>query len=734
MMTDLSSVTCVNKTTTPTCALWERLPPELLRAIVEAAPNPSASCYILLLSLSHSIRTRIRGTPRELSFDEPNWLLSDITPTAEALAALVGPCKALDKLSFPFPTKWWDLSARDNPGWVEETFGGHAQLAVLALPCLSEGDVGRILCLLPGLVELSIDMNFDMNTHVLTILAHSCPGLRVLKCSVLRTTHLAALAPLLGGLERLELQLHPIPNLRVLTALVCNLSSVSILKLPYCPPAALGSVASHLTSLKLSNNLSELDLPGPWFCRLETLSLRLCYPSSFSVPLARLLASTQATLHSLTLKLELQAVWAPPLGPAAPPAGHPEVPPLMAALRAMPHLTRLHLIMLTGCSISALPPDLLDRLERLNVVFGKAEPDPVRIVSRRLRRLCLEVEMGPTSDLALNCPALEDLDLSEMARCHLTSVQCPRLRTIRAALSADGLLSHNLPDLDMDERPRIRCWTDPDWLTGMPQLRVLSYVRLTQPDLVARLCASESLIHLEELHLDVTRLPNPLILRLPGQLERLDLHIEREDQPVEGSLSAFDLQVAARGLLGFSLTFDDVLPAASRLLLNCPSLVSLDLKSPAALFSVQVDEEEAGTQAMQPRKLTVDGLEAASLLGLLTRHGARLCHFRLWRLLAANEDWPQLMGALSEMPRLTKLYMRVSGAVSNLSLSCPQLQELTVSDLRDELKVVLACPRLKDVTGIRQHQMELVLPAPKLETPPSDDGGEGDETPFPFSF
>ncbi|KAJ4462570.1 hypothetical protein PAPYR_547 [Paratrimastix pyriformis] len=703
---------------------WFRLPPELRRAIVEASSCP-LHAYIQLLGLSHAIRTMIRGALHELSLPEPDPALADITPTitADALAALVGPCKSLRKLYFP--EQWWDFDAVKQPGWVDEAFGGHSQLAVLALSSsLPKPDIEHILSHLPGLVELTVSLRLIMNTDLLTVLARSCPSLQVLRCSVsepsppdftvlaplsdaIKELNFTALAPL-SGLPN-ELDLKALETTKVgLALLVHNLSAVTRLRLPRCPHAALEPLVTHLTSLELTHVLSEEDIPGPGLCRLESLSLDIARNPTDLVltPIARLLAANRATLHSLSLRL-LNA----------------ETPSLVAALRALPHLARLNLVVFdASCTLSALlSPDLVDRLERLDLDLAcTVEPDPVRIVSSRLQRLRICLFMDPDSGLALDCPALVELDLSAMKNCWLTSLECPRLRTIKVLVESLGSVAP-MPDLEEAVFSGRTLIEDPAWLLiGSPRLRVLSSVRLTQPDLLARLCACGSPIRLNDLRLDVTRLPNPLALRLP-QLEQLDLHIEQDGRPSGGlPLQPLDLQVEAPGLLNFDLTITDKsLPSARVRLHNCPSLVRLALKSHTTL-ALQVDEDWAGTPAMQPRSLAVKGehgLGTASLLDLLTRHGAQL------RILAApklpavrSEDWPQLVEALSALPRLTSLTLNVSKAPSPLSLACPQLRTLNMEKMPDEAKVVLACPLLEWLTGIRaqSRQVKFALPAPNL--------------------
>ncbi|KAJ4459306.1 hypothetical protein PAPYR_4860 [Paratrimastix pyriformis] len=730
VLRSLLSTTSVQLAKTPH-DLWGQIPPELLRAIVEASPSPSR-CYIQLLGISHAVRENIRGNLRELSVERDQ---SGITP--DALAALIGPCKALSKLSFPFPEGWGDLSEDAHAGWADETFGGHTQLAVLGLPSLSEPVVERILGHLPGLVELTVSSGFDMSTRVLDALARTCPGLQVLRCTLLAIAQPdpMALGPLAGALKRVALLGDSCPER--LAALVGSLSAVSRLKLTCCPPAALEPIASHLTALKLTRVLfEEGDLPGPWLCRLEALSLSL-NSDRLMAPLVGLLEANRATLRRLTLKLTLRA----PHPPTA----------LVATLRAMPRLTRLDLVVRgAGCSLSdLLLPDLVDRLERLSLGLATIEPDPLHIASSRLQRLSLSAAMGAGSGLALDCPALVALSLNGMVHDRLTVLQCPRLRTLSMpAQRMDGTAPMPLLEALADSEATY-LWTDPAWLLdgSSPRLRALTGVRLTRPDLLASLGACGSLVRLEQLHLDVTQLPNPLVLRLPGQLEHLDLHIEARARPSGGGLlppPPLDLRVEAPGLVDFALSIPDdgrphTPPPTVRVRLsNCPHLVRLDFRSPAtaSLLSVQLDEGDeagqAGAPAMptQPRSLRVSGaLEATSLLGLLDRHGARLREVTTSAALrvTSDRDWPRLVGALSGLPRLARLAMDASGAPSPLSLGCPHLRTLSLHGLPDGAKVVLACPLLERHSGIAdpRRQLVLALPAPNLDADLRDPNSHG---------
>ncbi|KAJ4462567.1 hypothetical protein PAPYR_544 [Paratrimastix pyriformis] len=697
---DLTASTTVTAAKGP----WECLPCDLLLAIVEASPCP-LHAYLSLLSLSHATRTAIRGTLRELSFAAFGAALAHITPTlaTDALAAIIGPCKSLLKLTLPLDPEM--AGPKAAPGWVDEAFQGHTQLAALTIVYRKDmvrtapldAAIERILSHLPGLVELTD--HWVMSTRLLTALARSCPGLQVLSCPLSSdsATNINALAPLSGTLKGLEIFDSCHPPTESLAALVPTLSAVTSLKLSCrCPPAALEPIASHLTSLGLGDLGEEKDVPGPRLCHLETLSLSLRSDRVWP-PLVRLLAANQATLRSLKM---------------TPCPSFTEVASLMAVLRTLPHLTQLDL---GSRSLADLPPDLVDRLERLTFHRSDLCQHPhMHITSSHLQRLC--ITGGHASGLSLHCPVLVDLLLNETVP---TSLKCPRLRTFTGV--AQGLTEvAPMPDL---AEVHI-CWRHfddyPAWLLpgSSPRLRVLSGACLSRPDLLARLCACGSLVRLEELHLDATRLPNPLVLRLPGQLEQLDLHIEGSFFSGGGEDCPVDLQVEAPGLLHFSLSIPEEanLSSVQVRLPNCPRLNFLVLESSQPILTL--DEDEVGART-QPRYLRAAGqIDPASLLGLLTRHGSRLREVATDGLEAMqSEDWPKLMQALSGLPRLTDLTMDVSEAPSPLSVACPQLQRLILDQLPSHVKVVLACPLLEELRACdaRRSQLQFALPAPNLD-------------------
>ncbi|KAJ4459120.1 hypothetical protein PAPYR_4918 [Paratrimastix pyriformis] len=684
------------------------LPPDLLMCIV----GRSLLTYIQLLSLSHGVRLRVRGTLRELSFDCDRELgHGSPKPTADALAALVGPCKSLAKLFFRpddsslEPTIFGcGRTEATCAGWVDEAFGGHDLLTVLEFfPTTSESAIELILLRLPGLLELRLGRDTQISTHLLATIARSCPHLQVLRSNSAISTNpldVTALTPLSSSLRQFRCRY--IPPSAHLDAFVSGLSAVGTVHIRRCRPAALEPLGAHLTRLSITDlGAKEEELPGPWLSRLEHLSLRDC--PTFSVPLSRLLAANQATLQRLKLTINrpdaagLAALW--------------------ASLDAMPQLTHLELTYgeLPQGAMTALPPALLGRLEHLTLTGSLASaPGSLCIASGRLKCLAL---WGAAAALSLDCPALVELRLPSLHTDQLT-LKCPRLRLVESLPAWFMGFATPMPDLESAS-----FLTDPIWLhdllAGSPRLRSLQ-MRVSRPDVLAELCcpcACESLavIYLE---LDVAELPKkPLVLRLPGRLETLWLSLSRHDAEDSDDdewcpkAPLVDLHVEAPGLRFLDL---DRSESELRMRLECPALTTLSLALGGGLYGPQITSLELDERT-QLRSLALrDYCEPANLLGLLARHGVRLHHLALASAAAACA-WPQLAAALGGLPRLTSLELGLGHAPSPLSLACPQLRTLNLKGMIERHKVVLACPLLEALSGLEApDQLELALPARHL--------------------
>ncbi|KAJ4454401.1 hypothetical protein PAPYR_10910 [Paratrimastix pyriformis] len=479
--------------------------------MVEASDH-ALQTYAKLLSLSHGIRLAVRGTPRELSFgDNPKSRGEMPFPTADAVAALIGPCKGLTKLTFRSegtPNVYGcGCTEAACAGWVDEAFGGHDRLVVLESPPASEPVLARILLRLPGLLELRLGTRPKISAHLLAVIAASCPHLRVLRTGSKHTTSpsmdLTGLAPLAGSLQEFDMPcLCPSPDV---DAFVGSLSAVGTLHIAHCTRAALEPIAAHLTDLSVG--LVD-DLP-------EALS---------TAGLAKLLAAHPATMQRLILVL----IKPTPGGMTA----------LMSALDALPRLTHLCLrtrrALLPGVDITALPARLLGRLEDLCLQLDNDPEDDEAVRSTALRPLsfasgrlkCLDIkDLGRVSGLTVDCPALAELRLPEVPAGSPLSLKCPQLRVAQNLPAWFPGFAGPMPQLEtvffVDSKGR-----DPVCLAdllagGSPRLHNLYGVVLHRPDLLSRLCACDTLVDLSLVLDEARQLPNPLVLRLPPQLQSM---------------------------------------------------------------------------------------------------------------------------------------------------------------------------------------------------------------------
>ncbi|KAJ4459283.1 hypothetical protein PAPYR_4822 [Paratrimastix pyriformis] len=677
------------------------LPPELLSRIMEVSIHPLQT-YIQLLSCSRDIRLRVRGTPHELSFFEGDHDLCR-RPTADS----IGPCKNLAKLSFrcesTFRPTIYGCGRTEAAygGWVDEAFGGHDRLAVLeCLPTNFEPAIERILSHLPGLVELHLDSQLPISTHLLAAIARSCPSLQVLQSDYENSTEpaeLEALAPLAGSLRHLSL-----PCVRH-SPIADSFAAVGTFRLGRCPPASLKPLAAQLTHLTmcLSDTFEEY-LPGPWLSRLEQLELhgtfRRCRHNT--EPLARLLAANQATLQ----RLELAFIMLDGAGLGL----------LMETLGGLSRLTHLSLRCResssrdTATGLTDLPPALLDRLEDLAIREDYPSVHrPLHIVSSRLRRVHLNTRVVA---LSLDCPALAELQLPVITEPHQLAMRCPRLRLIAHLPVWFQGFSAPMPELegicDGPATDHDLVWL-PDLLAGSPRLRQL-HVALA-PDLLARLWACES-CSLVDLHLSLAVVTRPLVLRLPGRLEFLRVSLE-------GNPNAPPMLLALEEAPGLRLLDVDA-KCDIKLRLNCPALATLAVGlAHLGQETREIASLELVGQRMPPLgSLRIEGhLKTASLLlGLLARHGARLFHFHLNLASFSSGDWHQLAAALGVLPRLTRLELCIRDAPAPLSLTCPQLRTLDLTGVGKDHKVRLACPLLEALRGVWDYHVELVLAAPNL--------------------
>ncbi|KAJ4459336.1 hypothetical protein PAPYR_4632 [Paratrimastix pyriformis] len=703
-----------------------RLSPELFSTMVEHSASPLLT-YMQLLSLCRATRTAVRGTPRELSFcfddddDGVGLLVAEVTvPTPDALAALVGPCKGLVKLTLPggdealLPLGRLPEEAVCAP-WVSEAFGGHDRLAVLEVPSVTSLLLlPAIVSHLPGLVELRIggpdpdtvltrgiplkdperknvpDSLSSAFLALLEALGQSCPSLRVLHQTAMQLNDTDTDDYVLPNMEQLtdiHLLLGGPGDVPVIPEFIAQLTSVQRLTLDWCQNAYLRPIAPRLTHLRLVGPVfaSGAGLAKVGLCQLESIQMN----PGRAETLSKLVSANRNTLRSVILDFDEAAI----------------IPPL----NDLPHLTDLTLLFasrktpphILDAIFAHLTPELLDRLEHLAVHLhcnGCLPTGPtIRLASRRLRTLCLGLRGLQLSEttLELACPCLEALVLPEPSRDDPADLgglelDCPQLRSIEGlpGTSCKHWAVTAMPHLarvrGIRSQPVLASYLLTPIVNVAPRLRDLSpTVDVTKaPDLLARLLASDTLTRLS-LSLDAPDLPTHCCAaHSPDDLDYL-----RPRGP------GFELVVDAPGLR--SLTLHVSSSCGVRVVLRCPALVALDLRMPPISHCL-VDPT---TPPLVDLALVVPadpfGAESwvADLVPLLGTRLRRVC------IEGPYFGWSQVFWALNQLPSLADLRLRGLASSADLRLLCPALKRLTLLDVRFRL-LQFDCPQL-EVLAIR---------------------------------
>ncbi|KAJ4455371.1 hypothetical protein PAPYR_9709 [Paratrimastix pyriformis] len=684
--------------------ILSRLPHDILLALVEASESATVA-YIQLLSLSHALRARIIGRASELSFettpDDP------VTVPLESLTALVRPCEGLHRLSLVNQkiSLFEDGTETECTSWVQETFTTHhaASLAVLRLPM---GPLAHVLLCSDSarsLVDLTLEHGAASLTGLLpplVPLSACCPRLQILRlvdwrCRPACPTEVVPpenfTRSLPTGLR--EFSLSTPPNDEAprdsLAPFLQKCRCLERLTLP-CVASGVEDVAPGLTHLDLHDqDAYGEDLAEMPFGRLASLRL-----TEYSHDIAGVLAANQATLRSLAL---IRWSWS--------------------------DLVRgSHLI----------DPAIVSGLENLELSLGGPFGPthwllPLHLASGRLRRLWLaDMSLTSLARLTLACPALEELALpqcssSPMAYRLVVEEACPRLRHFWGP-GCTNFQGWQPPCMGVLAR---------DFLDHQPQLPHLAEVTnlwTDEPTMLARLLSpAPSLAPLTRLglRLDAAHFANPLVLRLPDSLLRLDLAISHW----AGNLD-LDLQIEGPRLATLCLTGDVAgrhfhRAERVRVTLSCPALRSLHLGRLPRLVSFRFARPT-------PRLwgLRVDGCQdVAEPVALFLAAAESLRHLSLvWTEPDFTEpaEWPRLVAALSRLTRLTQLRLfpefvpatcaefASTPAGSPLVLSAPRLRRLVLHDRsaydglpvgRDDPdwdlpspttgKVVLGCPALE---------------------------------------
>ncbi|KAJ4458084.1 hypothetical protein PAPYR_6189 [Paratrimastix pyriformis] len=663
------------------------------------------------------------------------------TPTADALAALVGPCKDLVKLSMP---NWWPgiwgcgRTASDSAPWVDEAFAGHTQLATLCVPRAGPmiTALPRILGHLPGLedFDLSSPDAYDP-TPLLTALVRCCPHLQALSLGVcgggwktFDPTPLSQSPQWCAQLKRLCIPVVP-PSAR-LDAFLGLLANLEAITLEEHSPAL--ACLPHLARLTLRGGSVD-TLPEMALTRLEHLELEEGVTSRLPAVLS-LLDANQATLRSLLL-------W--PSAPAR---------PLFQAAEACPFLTDLALV--GPVDFADLPQALLNRLVSLSLSAGHTPScysRPIRIESPSLHVLHLDFRLANGASVTLACPALVSLTLPPDDNGSVSTslvLRCPRLELMTnlgrqelAECQAMPFLTrvlyascHSIRSEQYPPRPVLDAL-----LAGSPRLALLSGLCFTHPDQLAELCQAAPCLSSVDAAMiyNVGRTPDhhhQMIVRLPGRMTALTLVLALT-RPYLDRIPV-GLRIEAPGLR--SCTLDEMnqpQAALGRLTLRCPALASLSLRFVSAMTTLTLDDAaplETGGVALRSLQIGAEctALKPACLVACLQAHGAHLSKVVLTDShMPCHESWPQLAAALGALPRLTWLELGYL-PMSQLALACPALRYLklpeysTVTRYQDMQRftvilssLVLDCPLLEELhapLGPDMEHFELVGETPFL--------------------
>ncbi|KAJ4458385.1 hypothetical protein PAPYR_5942 [Paratrimastix pyriformis] len=628
------------------------LPLDLLLSVVEISDCPTTT-YIQFLGLTHTIRSTILGTAREMSFVFPEHEFMVPLPAipGDALVALLRPCKHLAK--FSLVDQMIPLLDSGNEfecaAWVMQAFGGHSPAALgnLRVP------VGPLVLALlrggylRGLEELHLESgNCPVLGRILAALGRgACPGLRVLEISGFnpgfKANWAAVLRPMAGTLRELIIPevWRPARLEGFLASPRCALERVSLVTACNMGPLT----PRNLTHLALHR---EGDLTGLDLCRLESLDVPVKCPG-----LAAVLSANQPTLRALTLR-----GW----------TGYVTCLPALVG-NAWPRVG--------GNPEWVLAPALLDRLEQLCLYgLGASIPRSVAITSTRLRVIHLEeMRLDAPNTLSLLCPGLEDLNLPRTfgSPPYGLVIDCPRLRCLR------------FPG------PWYLYQSTTEWMTGVvlpilagtPGLTGISGVLFDRP---------ETLLQFESLRRLALPIPKPasgsLVLRLPPQLERFEATLLSVAVPSAVEIEGPGLRaVSIRGVC-----YEQSVPTA--ISLRCPKLASLSLAGDdVGTLELDACPPLTGLYIDSCRRMKED-----SLVACLTRHGACL---RQVTIRVGPTGWSQRVAqALERLPRLAQLTLGETGP--DLVLTCPRLRQLTVCPIPRSVplsSLVLNCPLLEDL-------------------------------------
>ncbi|KAJ4456374.1 hypothetical protein PAPYR_8413 [Paratrimastix pyriformis] len=437
--------------------LFSQLPGETVLLMMSLAEDPTLM-YLMLLGLNHATRTLVRGNMRTMSFSgihrdervrsffpapttntppdpeddldlvDPTRCASAAAPTADALAALVGPCTRLEELTLAPERALWcgGREASTFAGWVDAAFRNHPALHTLRIPRMT-GLSEKALC---------------------AILAHLDGQLRVLEVNTASTP-----SPVPG------------PGDDLLDAVAQHCKQVEVLRLglrDVGQPTQL-RVCTQLRELLVTRARSTFRIdPGvtaamPNLAQLQDVPVRpvagvldASEPPTTPDPPLEPLTELTITSGRRLLVGDAMARFVPVChrwlaGPLAPSlttvvlnddTGTMPVAEFLTAFDGLAGLRHLTMLIRGPCPVALIPQTLLDRLADLSMFWTGRDAQPV-IASAGLRTFSCGTAPGSApghpARVRLDCPKLAVLNVATMKGWAAIEFQLntPRLKAIR---------------------------------------------------------------------------------------------------------------------------------------------------------------------------------------------------------------------------------------------------------------------------------------------------------------
>ncbi|KAJ4459974.1 hypothetical protein PAPYR_4051 [Paratrimastix pyriformis] len=654
------------------------LPVELLWDVV-AKSSFSLGQYCILIATCHEIRSRMLGTATVLdfqlpcSFSDEQPALAPIVPSAQAVSALVGPCRNLKELKFS-PDYGLTGCGKDTEiwsKWVTPAFSGHDCLRVLHMPPFFRGWSDSALVGILSLIGSSLEELYLGDAshpsdhvsdpqHLMVAIGVRCPKLRVLEMhSADSPTEIAVLAPLCPRLERLVIKTGSCAFLEAFPGL-CSFSDLNGLSMTRLDTA---TDSLHAMLLDAPAALSEFHcsrLPGD----LDHLPALLSATPTVSIPMA--LLAEEADPVSALLDM-------------------PQIKHLRLQ-RPFQDPDELEELEEDCCQLAkGQLTALVGRLESFSIEHYQITPilSTLQLHGPTLRTLDLGV-LFVEGECALDCPCLTTLiwGARHPKPLHL---HCPALRTLRLA-NLDTIClpqpSDALPALERLVVTYERMTRHSPYLLRLaqcfPALRSLAVTTMDAGAL--EMCLANPPPSLVKLDWNVKVTSDfEQTIRLPPQLVSLDLRV---DGFVKDDVARLDLN--APGVSHLVVSSSHPLPIS----LDCPRLTRCTIRGDCTGLTI------APGAPLRELSLTCDRLPTDGLEGSLRRFASTLRAVNLevnaskYRLIN-----PEIFGAMPHLASLSLKQVLPTGP-----LRCPHLVKLCLTDRSGHAQEIsLKCPVLEEL-------------------------------------